>query len=1731
MSQEELLNEAKRKRKCIKSKITKFGSFVNAFHNEQDDLINLKLRYEKFQGLLDEYETVQSEIEDLLKCTEEDIDERTSVEESFYEISSKVYKLLNPATRNSAVTGNQIQSQDLSSQATNQLVQARLPQLALVEFSGKYSDWLLFKDSFQSQVDSKLCISDIDKFLYLRSALKGEALKIISNLETSASNYSIAWNLLEQRYENKKLIINTHMKAMFEMPMVKENYGALRQFVDSMLTHMRALEAYNQPVAEWDTILIYLTTTKLEFNIRKEWETFISKEKPNDLPKMTDLIKFLTNKCQTLELVNKNKSIYQETKSFGKHAENKMTFTSYKNDHRCELCNQQHYIFKCNEFLKLPITSRIKEVKRLQLCMNCLKVGHYSSSCKSSTCQKCRKHHNSLLHMENNTKRGEDKTLQLKNSSEREDQLETEQATASHSIQSHHAYILLSTALIYILDVDGNTHLCRTLLDSGSQCNFITQDLISKLRLTWENIHMPIRGISQISTKVSRLTEVKLQSRFNNFTTSIRCFIVPVITDQLPQMEIDYKRLNIPTNIKLADDTFHLPGSIDLLIGAELFWKLLCVGQIRLLRNQPILQKSHFGWLVSGSISNDTRFQQYVHCNISTTTAIENQLEKFWCLEEVPCLKPYSSEEAYCETHFVNTIRRNQNGRFVVSLPKKQSVQLGNSLDKALKCLYSLERRLYQDPDLRSEYNKFMDEYCQLNHMTAVDYLTDEIKFKLTSNESLVYFLPHHPIIKKDKITSKIRVVFNASTITTSGNSLNDKLMVGPCIQENLFNIIVRFRTFQYVLTADIAMMYRQIEMSKDDRSLQSILWRRDTNEPIQIFTLNTVTYGTSSAPFLATRCLKQLAIEDGYKFPLASSVVTRDFYMDDVLTGTHTREEALALHEQLDRLLSLAQFKLRKWRSNDLEILKHIESQYNNESLMVIKSEDPIKTLGLRWDAKTDTFQYYLNNDQGKRVTKRTILSTVSQIFDPLGLVGPIIINAKVLMQQLWQLRIDWDESVPQAVFTKWNTIYKDIVIINQLKIARNINPNNSSRKLTLHGFCDASLAAFGCCIYATSQNGYGSTNSYLICAKSRVAPLKSQSLPRLELCGALLLSQLMQVVQQTLNELVTDIHYWTDSSIVLAWIKTTPNKLKIFVSNRVAEIQLLTANKIWHHVSSQENPADIISRGTTAKQLMDNELWWKGPSWLNDPNNWPTVCAEVETDTNMEYKPNSFLVNATYSEPSFLTKYSSFSKLQRVVSYCFRFIYNCKFRFNHMVNALTVEEIERATTAIVLLVQREEFSSELQVLKDKKLLPKNSKIISLNPFLDNKGLIRVGGRLVNSKLTPDQKYPILLPSKHFITKSILWEMHKRLHHCGQEQLLAAVRLKYWPISARRVIKSVIHNCVPCFKVNPTIPQHFMGDLPSSRVTESTKPFDVVGIDYAGPLQVKESHRRGKIHIIKAYVAVFVCFKTKAVHLELVSMLTTEAFLAALMRFTARRGICREIHSDNATNFVGANQRLREIYEFIANSSDEIATDLARQQIKWCFIPSRSPHFGGLWEATIKTIKRNFYKTVQNSVLTFEESYTLLTGIEACLNSRPITPISTSPNDLLALTPSHFLIGETLLQPPEKNLINVPCNLLSRWQHLQKLRQYFWKRWSFEYLQQLQTRNKWFLKSENLKLGLVVVLIEENVPPLKWKLGLINELFPGKDGIVRVVSVKTANGILQRSIKKLCVLPSVREI
>ncbi|XP_051171022.1 uncharacterized protein LOC127287913 [Leptopilina boulardi] len=1553
----------------------------------------------------------------------------TTFETSFFAVVGAANTIINRADK---LTQSFSQSQTnsvLSNQSPSEINtitgHVKLPTINIPTFSGAYELWLNFRDTYSSLIHENFSLSNVQKFHYLRSSLADEAAEQIQTLETTDANYDIAWSMLKERYENNNLIINSHIDAIFDIPsLTEESYDGIRQIHSGIEKNIRSLGVLGVPVDGWDMILINIIMSKLDPVTLRDWKGVKIHGK---IPTIKEMLKFLSERCQMLQGLKSDKVKANQAKPASQTSRMRHTSKTLltTDSGYCNYCKGSHLISACNSFLKLPIRSRIDEARKKHLCLNCLKKRHSTNDCRNPlSCEKCSGRHNTVLHLEQREK------LESSNLRKLESEVTALSSLTACSTTSKRKQILLATALIIIKDRDGNPHECRALLDSASQSNFVTEDLCRRLKLNTKPIQINISGIGQGESRITRHINFVVNSRLNSFKAKLSCLVLPHITANVPNVSFDIDDLNIPDDLQLADPEFFESGPVDLLIGASIFWDLLCQGQIRLGSDLPTLQKTQFGWIVSGSLSHFKEINKTL-CHLVKVNDLDDQMRRFWEIEEQYLVSNSDKlKNNSLEDFFKDTTQVTPDGRFIVTLPHKdQEIDLGDSKEIAIKRFLSLERKLIKQKDLKLQYDQFIKEYIDLGHMTKLENIDPK---------DVSYYIPHHPVFKLSSLTTKLRVVFDGSAKTTNGKSLNDVLLPGPAMQNDLFEILLRFRKHLFVITADIAKMYRQVLINNSQRPLQRIIWRFNPQLPLDVYELNTLTYGTAPAAYLSIRCLFEIALSVKDTLPSISKIIFEDFFVDDLLTGKDSVNELKYIYTEISRILRARGFELRKWSSNSREFLECIQACDEQDVNFTVGMNEDFKTLGLLWNPGKDVLFFTVNlTIKGHMITKRQILSCIAQIFDPLGFLTPFATVVKIILQKLWQLKLSWDESIPLDLRTRWLSLRENISALDDIKIPRHVlcvNPIN----VQLHAFSDASEVAYGA----------------------------------------------------------------------------------------VSEIHENVGKSYWHHIDGVENPADILSRGLDPKSLRDSQLWWNGSVWLERPvSEWPIHTAiEVENDICIPEEKIVSLVAVDEQNTEFLSAYSNFSKLRRIIGYCLRFVHNLKHKGQDRNSGiLTTNELRNATIAICKFAQREKFTREIDALNKGKNVSNKSKILPLSPFLDD-GLLRVGGRIKNSNFDYAKKHPILLP-KSRITKLIIENEHKRLCHAGTQAVLASLREMYWPISGRGQVREVVRKCVKCYRAKPRSAVAYMGDLPESRLLQ-TRPFLRTGVDYAGPFAIKDRKTRGA-KITKAYVCLFVCFSTKAIHLELVGDLTSDNFLSALRRFVSRRGKPSDDYSDNGTNFVGARRELAELTDFLLKNESTIIESAVDLSVQWHFIPPRSPHFGGLWEAGVKTVKGHLKRILTDASLVYEDFYSVLVQVEACVNSRPLSPLSDDPNDLLPLTPAHFLLGETLLAVPDPDLSHISENRLSKFQRMQMMVQHFWKRWSAEYIAELQVRAKWRTRNEpSIRVGTLVIIKEDNLPPVQWKMGRIIEVQLGADGIARVAKVHTSLGTYKRAITKLCPLP-----
>ncbi|XP_055633517.1 uncharacterized protein LOC129773882 [Toxorhynchites rutilus septentrionalis] len=1578
-----------------------------------------------------------------------------------------------------------------------------LPRLELPKFRGSATEWLSFKARFEKRIAT--LNEDASKYAFLAKCLEYEpARNSCEALENSGVPFTEAWAKLEARFYKKRIAYEGYFYTLLKIKRIhKASQRAILGLIDAVDTLLSATrQIANEQPGEPDCIanglLICLVKERLDESTLSKIEEKLDLQRIYVWSEFKIELERLANQMTCKVAAETAHSSHRPQPKVVAAIEGKAATTKDKREaQRCYVChNEGHTAFTCPKFTKMSIPERWETIKAGRHCFNCLIPGHSTKECKSQRkCQICSTKHHTLLHRGDSPKGDE--------------------------VQQLHP------------EKDVNQAQAR------SQVETITEKAARSLGIPQHSVNVTIKGVSG-QAHVKRGIKTVIASHASNYNESLELIIVPKILDDQPSTAIDEKGIRIPEQLHLADPQFYRSNEIDILLGARIFFKILMPGRLSV-ANGLTYQESSLGWIACGTLrhsSPSTTVLSATRCSRNEFEFPQDEMakliEKFWRLEEA-CFQdwePKQHDECEAESHFRTTLEIAPDGRYITRMPLRgEPSSLGDSYQQAYRRFTSLEQRLKRNADLYKEYRAFMNEYETLGHMVPV---TTEDFHKVK------YFIPHSCVVKPDSTSTKVRVVFDASAKTSTGVSLNDIQIVGPTIQKDLFDLLIDFKTHNDVLVADIAKMYRQIHIAYTDTWLQCILWRDSPNDQLKAYRLTTVTYGEASSSFLACRALHEAAEDYRSVNPRIADTIQRSFYVDNLMIGASNADELTETKREIEHALSLHGFPLRKWASNNASVLEGIPEK-DLEPLIQVGDQEVIKTLGIAWNPKTDVFQFISTKNIGETyeaLTKRQMVSKILRLYDPIGLIQPVIITAKILMQELWTYNVSWDDDVPDQALSSWKKFEASLVELSKIEIPRMSTPSHTIA-LDLHGFSDASEKAYGCVIYLHAINLKGEESTNLLCSKSRVAPLKKVTLPRLELLAAALLAELTAKIKSILAGRISSEYYYSDSQVALSWIKSSNTRWGTFIRNRVQKIHSTTNPEHWKYISTKENPADMVSRGIPVRKLREAKLefWLHGPECIRRRQYYLQSGYEYTAAAEQEEikEPITRLVAATGKAcEDLIAKYPhhhTHDKTVRHFAWLCRAINNMKkvnkdtgIRNEKRSGPLTTTELNEGLTLVVRIMQATIYPNEVAELRKTGKVPTKGPFQHLNAIVRN-GVIHVTGRLHNAEMPISQKNPILIPKSHPFSRVIIQKIHEDRFHAGTDLVINEFRQRFWMRDLRRTVQGVIQRCILCAKARPRRLQQRMGQLPSPRVNESVA-FTHTGVDLCGPFEVY-LNQKSKCKTT-AYACIFICFATKAVHLEVVEDQSTAAFISALLRFTSVRGIPEVIYSDNGRNFVGASRelnRLRRIYnnEVFQNKLVDIA---ATHRIRFSFIPPRSPSFGGLWEANIKVAKRLFSAAARGAQLNIMELQTLFYQVAAIMNSRPLTPVYTTPDSPTAITPGHFLIARPMLAVPIPTQSKDGSNLTTRWKRVQSQLEQFWRRWRDEYLHQLRDYAKWTKQQANVKVGQIVLIGDDHLPVARWPMGIVTQIHPGDDGVVRVAVVRTATGIYKRNVRTLAPLP-----
>jgi len=1647
----------------------------------------------------------------------------------------------------------------------------RLPAAQLCSFDGNPMKYWTFIRAFDHSVASS-SVDDGAKLTRLIHFCVGKARKVIEccSIIDPALGYKRARQILAERFGDSFVIAESWIRKITDYRAIKPaERELLLEFSDDLNCCQETLASmgYEAEINNQSTLLKIISRLPTYLQIRWRGEVPKIRDRSRRNPNIADVVDFVKKAaCEVndpvygaISIVAPEPSRDGRLQQQGNARPRGTTFVTMSSqsgtgseyvstgrqmssriNRACVICGNghTHTLFGCQRFKDMRVDERITLVKQKQLCFNCLRPNHKTIDCyMKRTCSVpgCGKRHTKFLHPTSREDNNSAPATGIQDHGTVNGYSKTKSVDVSKYTGVGTKRIVLPILPVIVRSPESQLAVMTyALLDSGSTKSFCSKDLSNQLQL-------------QGKTEVLSLTTLeKRNSRAQ--TTVVDLLVSDINCENTVEINRVYTRRMLPINmenIATSNDVKQWPHlgqvplpqivdckSVGLLIGQDVPEALMPREVIGGNAGSSFAVRTLLGWTLNGPIDSESECVEstvsanFVHADVT----LEQQVERFWKIESI---ESPSNDEAALSVNdrramkIWNESAKYVDGRYEFDIPFKYfPPNLPDNESLARQRLESLRRRLVRNDNLKEKYCSGMNELLKNGYSELVP--ADEIE----ATNTVTCYLPHHPVFSVNK-PEGVRIVFDCAA-KYNGVSLNDQVLQGPDLTNKLIGVLLRFREERIAVMADIEAMFHQVRVSRRHRDALRFLWwsRGDTNADIQIYRMKAHLFGGVWSPSCCSYALKRTATDNQNKFHCdVTKTIDRNFYVDDCLKSVNDEERAIWLVAELRQLLALGGFKLTKWISNNRQVLLSIPDEYRAKEIRgknLLLDELPSKrVLGIRWCANSDVLGYEIAV-QTKPLTRRGILSVVSAVYDPLGLVGPFILPAKHLLRELSRKKIGWDEPLEEADQVSWRSWLSDLPKLEQIRIDRCLKPASFVDPIVrqLHHFSDASNDGYGTATYIRLQDANGRIHSTLVMSKCRVAPIRQMTIPRLELTAATLSVKMDKLTRRELDIEIHESVFWTDSTTVLQYINNTDKRFQTFVANRITVIHEGSVQSQWRYVETKSNPADDASRGLRADELLNNRRWFDGPGFLWQPESeWPVNLVNMFDDglddTVKEFKPSICCATNTMNSDSadcdvmnrLFKRRSDWNKLKKDVAWLIRAKQWLMAKATgktlpNMVCCLDVAELERAETNIVSYVQREAFPAE--VLK----LTKTSRLYRLEPTRLEDDLLRVGGRLPS--------HPVILPSRHDVVNMIIRHFHELSGHSGKEHVLALIRHKYWIIDARPAVRRVLKECMYCKRRNPKPMGQRMADLPYDRITPCKPPFTFVGVDLFGPFTVK----RGRSEL-KPYGCLFTCLAVRDVHIEVVQSLETDSFLQALQRFICRRGPVEVIRSDNGTNFVGAAKELRRAVE--SWNQNQIHSFLQQRAVQWQFNPPSASHMGGVWERQIRSVRKILQALMTEQCVDDEGLTTLMCLVESIVNGRPLTSVSDDHRDLEPLTPNHLLLLRSGATVPPGEFVKEDMYCRKRWRQVQYLADVFWRRWTREYLPTLQLRRKWNEPVRNVEVGDVVILMEDNAPRNSWQLGRVTETFPGPDGLVRSVKLTTRGTTLTRPIHKLCLLEPVK--
>ena len=1623
------------------------------------------------------------------------------------------------------------------------------------KFLGDPLQYPAWRSEFFTLIESQY-FKPHEKVGYLKRYIGGKALEGVEGYLSmpSEDGYNAAIRLIEQRFGNNFVIAQAFKAKIEKWPKINGRDAlGLRKFCDFLRQcEVAARSNLSLRVLDDDT-QNHLMLSKLPDWLKSRWARIVydASQRQGRYPCFSEFVSFLTREsdiaCNPSTMAPSHRASMdlrsgepQEKGAAGSTA--RTLNTSLAND-KCLFCDKNnHALDKCFKFRDKQMEEKKEFIVKNHICFGCFKFGHSSKQCKDRlVCSICAKRHPTPLHGDVKDNKSRDSGNGQKSKGELDKPGVKNNQNSGNKVATSHVSLFASkeTACrstmilpVYVSHKDNaaNEVLVYALLDSQSDTSFISSATYSRLAVNGVDTTLRLSTMTD-DGGILRCKRIKgLSVRGFNSSLNIALPVVythesiPVSRDAIPtpEMAASWPHLQcIESELMPKSDC-----DIGLLLGYDCPKVLVPRDVIPPENDGPFAQRTDLGWGIVGSGRNSNSGSVYM-CEKTSglhialrTSGKEVVLPEFVSsmADDVgnPFEKGLSLEDQCFLELMEKEIHKTGDGHYEMPLPFRDPGKLmTNNKVLALQRLNSLAKRFKRDPLYHQHYVTFMNDLLQNEYAERVP--ENEL-----GPETPAYYLPHHGVYNASK-PGKVRVVMDASA-KYMGESLNSNLLTGPDLLNGLVGVLCRFRQGYVAFSCDIKGMFQQFRVNPEHRNFLRFLWFEEGDfdrDPVALRS-RVHLFGAVSSPAVANFGLRKAAQDGLEKYGQdVVDFIVENFYVDDGLKSLDSEDDAIAMIENSRKLCLDSGLILHKFTSNSAAVLASLDPRDRSDNTKDLDLRHDVlpmeRALGIKWCMQSDSFNFRVVVSS-KPLTRRGVLSTVSSIFDPLRLISPVVLEGKMILQEMCRRKLDWDDPLPECLHGRWSKWLDSLPSLEQLSIARCFKPAvfGKVRAVELHHFSDACNKGYGQCSYLRITDEENRVHCSLVMAKSRVTPLRVVTIPRLELTAAVLSTEVSQLLDKELQYDIKHI-FWTDSRIVLGFINNEAKRFHVYVSNRVQTIRNVSEPEQWHHVETGDNPADLASRGATCEEL-GNSSWFKGPDFLWNADLQPLTATTELDDSNPEIRKGvCFDTTHTEVEP-FPVRLTNWTRTKRVLAYCLRFINKMRKKSGDS-QSLTVAELVAAEQLLIKHAQNTGFADDLELLRRNKVLSKSSKLRHLDVFLDDNGLIRVGGRMKHGAVALEIKHPVVMPKENQISDLIVQHCHKKIAHQGRGMTTNEVRNEgFWVQGLSSKVATLVYKCVICRKLRASCQQQKMGELPSECV-EAGPLFTYVAVDYFGPFRIREGRRD-----VKRYGVLFVCLNSRAIHIEVAKTLETDSFINALRRFLSVRGPIRVLRSDQGTNLVGAYRELREA---ISNIDDEKVKEFVLQyNCDYLVNVPHASHQGGAWERQIRSLRSVFNALIgSNGHLLDDDGFrTFMAEATHIVNSRPLTVTSLNdPMSLQPLTPNHLLtMKSNVVLPPPGVFQTADTYCRKRWRRVQYLLDSFWTRWKSEVLALWQTRQKWCKSRRNLQVGDVVLLVDEQLARCQWRLGRIVEVYPGQDPLVRKVKLMVGDpGLTSKGVRK----------